>query len=248
MDLKNKKIVLAGSSNDVGRVLTSELVKNGAYVIALDNNIDSYKSFISINDLLDFVFIEDFDIYNIKEIEPKIKEINEKFGAIDGFVFAAGKGTLKPLRLSKYETLEEMMNANYFTFVEMCRCLTKKNCFSDGGSIVAISSISSIKGLKAKLSYSASKAALNSAVRNLAVELSSKKIRVNAILKGVLTTDRNLEHISAIADINENAIFNNQLLGETEPIEVARLVTFLLSDLVKTMTGTSIILDGGYSL
>ena len=102
-------------------------------------------------------------------------------------------------------------------------------------------------GLKTKLAYAVSKAALNSAVINLAAELSLRKIRVNGILKGALTTDVNHEHVKNMFTVSSDTA-GTQELGMSTPDELASLSIFLLSDQVKTMTGTLIKLDGGYSL
>jgi NAD(P)-dependent dehydrogenase (short-subunit alcohol dehydrogenase family) len=132
-------------------------------------------------------------------------------------------------------------------FIELVRILTKKKMINDGGSVIAISSISSQMGLKSKLAYATSKAALNSAVLNLASELSNKKIRVNGILKGALTTDVQLNHVKDMFTLGSDKSGNSDL-GLTTPQELGNLIAFLLSDKVKSMTGALVKLDGGYSL
>jgi NAD(P)-dependent dehydrogenase (short-subunit alcohol dehydrogenase family) len=189
-----------------------------------------------------------FNIYNNQEIEKEIKQVSISFGAFDGIVFCAGKGGVRPLQLTKNNFVHDMMNANLYTFIEIVRCLTKKGSFNNGGSIVAISSVSSIKGLKSKISYSASKAALDAAVRGMAAELSDKKIRVNSILKGWVTSDMKLDFIQDNMELNKNEDFAKQILGVIEPIEIANTVCFLLSDATKTITGISMLHDGGYSI
>ena len=81
----------------------------------------------------------------------------------------------------------------------------------------------------------------------MASELSNKRIRVNAILKGARTTDLNHEHVRNMFAIGEDES-GSQQLGLTEPEELAELTLFLLSDKVRTMSGALINLDGGYSL
>jgi NAD(P)-dependent dehydrogenase (short-subunit alcohol dehydrogenase family) len=141
-----------------------------------------------------------------------------------------------------------MFERNVFAFLEIIRHLLKKRLINEGASILALSSVSSIKGLKSKSVYSASKAALDAAIRGIAAELSSKKIRVNSIQKGWVSSDMNLGFIKSNTAISESDDFSRQLLGAIEPEELANLVTFLLSDAVKTLTGQAIVLDGGYTL
>ena len=247
MDLTGKQILVAGATSDIGQAIVIQLNQLGAKIVMVDNEENvphRISSFLQGNNN----HYCSFDIFKNEEIEPNIKQIVKDHGKFNGFVYCAGTGGVRPLALTKYDNLQKMMNANYFSFVEMSRCITKKNSFERGGSIVAISSVSSIKGLKSKLAYSSSKAALDAAVRCLAAELSEKGIRVNTILKGGLSTDNNLDYIKNIVDLNDNETIKKQILGEIEPDEVANMVAFLLSDSVRTITGTSIILDSGYTL
>ena len=166
----------------------------------------------------------------------------------DGWVFAGGIGGVRPLKLNNQEFVQEMFQANVFSFIEWSRLLLSKRCLNVGSSIVALSSVSSIKGLKSKTVYSASKAALDAAVRGVAAELADKKIRVNSIQKGWVSSDMNLDFIQSNMALSRESDLDKQLLGPIEPIEVANLTVFLLSDLVKSITGTAILIDGGYTL
>ena len=245
-DLTHKKILLAGALSDTGRVITDQIIKLGGSVFLIDQDENALKE---LSDSLGAKSeYQNFDLSNSLTIESNINEtlkVHEKF---QGFVFSAGTGGIRPLSLTKPENMEMMMNANFFSFVELVRCLNKKRAIEQGGSIVAISSVSSIKGLKSKLAYASSKAALDASVRCLAAELGEKGIRVNSILKGGLTTDNKLDYVKNMVQLNNNETLNKQFLGEVKPVEIANMVSFLLSDAVKTMTGTSIILDGGYTL
>jgi NAD(P)-dependent dehydrogenase (short-subunit alcohol dehydrogenase family) len=167
---------------------------------------------------------------------------------IDGVVFAGGIGGVRPAKLNSESFVLQMFERNVFAFLEIIRHLLKKRLINEGASILALSSVSSIKGLKSKSVYSASKAALDAAIRGIAAELSSKKIRVNSIQKGWVSSDMNLGFIKSNTAISESDDFSRQLLGAIEPEELANLVTFLLSDAVKTLTGQAIVLDGGYTL
>jgi len=130
----------------------------------------------------------------------------------------------------------------------MARCITRKNSFNRGGSIVALSSVSSIKGLKSKTAYSASKAALDAAVRCMAAELGIKGIRVNSVLKGWVSSDMDKEFIKTNMELGGNDDLNRQFLGVIDPADVADSIAFLLSDASRLVSGISLVLDGGYSL
>jgi NAD(P)-dependent dehydrogenase (short-subunit alcohol dehydrogenase family) len=247
MELTGKQILVAGAASQIGQSIIHQLLSLGAKVIMVDNSeeklleiSDKYKS----KNLAFFTF----DMYSNLEIEPQFNHIVNEYGTFNGFVYAAGIGGVRPLKLSKLGFINEMMNANLYSFIEMVRCITRKNSFEKGGSVVAISSVSSTRGLKSKTVYSATNAALDASIRGMATELSTKKIRINSILKGWVTSDMNLDFIANNMRLNKNADFQKQILGAIEPVEIANTVSFLLSDATKTITGTSLLLDGGYSL
>lgn len=246
LDLTHKKILLAGALSDTGCIIAKQIVALGASVFLIDRDKPSLKE---LSDALgNSSLYKSFDILDSRAVESNINEIIASQGKFHGFVFAAGAGGVRPLSLTKPENMLSMMEANCFSFVESVRSLIKKRGIEPAGSIVAISSISSIRGLKSKLAYASSKAALDASVRCLAAELADKKIRVNSILKGGVTTDNKMDYVKNMVQLNDNETQKKQVLGEVSPDEIANLVCFLLSDAVKTMTGTSIILDGGYTL
>jgi len=247
MDMTGKQILVAGPGSETGQTIVNQLIKLGARVVMTDNTEEKPVELQKIIDNKYAVFYA-LDIYNNSEIEPNFKRITDKHGVFSGFVYCAGIGGVRPLSLTKNSFISEMMNANLYSFVEMVRCITRKNCFAQGGSIVALSSVSSIKGLKSKTAYSASKAALDASVRCIAAELGEKKIRVNSILKGWVESDMKNEFIKSNMELNENDDLKRQFLGVIDPVEIANTVAFLLSDATKSITGTSVLLDGGYTL
>lgn len=165
----------------------------------------------------------------------------------DGFFWGCVHSDFRPLKMVSHENMEQIMNDNYFAFIDVLRDLIKRKAIAKNASIVAMSSISSVRAMKAKMVFSAAKAALDASVRSLALELAPKGIRINTIQKGAVDVDFEKGHIQAVNSLNED-MTGRQVLGLTTASEVANLVAFLLSDATKTMTGTSIVIDGGYTL
>lgn len=187
------------------------------------------------------------DINTISSYDKELSQLIRAFDPFDGVIFALSVGSLRPLSLTKYKVTSNLFSVNCASFVELIRILQKNKKINEGSSVVAYSSISSLLGLKTKLAYAMSKAALNAAIVNLAIELAPKKIRVNGILKGAVTTDLNYEHVKNMFAVGTDEAGNSEL-GMTTPEELAHLTMFLLSDNVQTMTGSLMKLDGGYSL
>lgn len=185
---------------------------------------------------------------DVMTIESDINRIVKESGAFNGVVFSVVHSDFRPLQFVKPDLVNNIMYDNFGMFVEGMRCIKKSKGLLNCASIVAISSISSIRAMKAKMAFCASKAALDAAIRCLAVELGDKGIRVNSIQKGGVDIDFEKEHIQDINSINDGATTTKQILGITRVEEIVNVIAFLLSDATKTITGTSIIIDGGYTL
>ncbi|MEN9304699.1 MAG: hypothetical protein RL264_3128 [Bacteroidota bacterium] len=241
MRLNNKNILVFGGDSFLWDEMFVCFIESGAHIYWVNSPV-VFESSTSTVEKKAFDTIQSIETY-----ETFLNQNFEVLPNFDGVVFSLSIGALRPLNLTKHTNLASLFEVNCMAFVELVRILNKKKKINDGGSILAYSSVSSLMGLKTKLAYAVSKAALNSAVINLAAELSSKKIRVNGILKGALTTDVNHEHVKNMFTVSSDTA-GNQELGMSTPTELANLSIFLLCDQVKTMTGTLVKLDGGYSL
>ena len=239
----HETILVVGGNTPIG-VSTIRILKSSGYNVISVNLHDGYGEHINDTAVTSY----SVDLLNVEELESNFAEIVKKHQPFSGFVYLYGKGGVRPLSMTKPAFMRELINSNLICFVELVRILTKKKRFMNGGSIVALSSVSSIKGLKSKLAYCSSKAALDAAIRVLAAELANKKIRVNSIRKGWVASDMNLAFVQDNMSLSNNSDYNKQLLGEISADEVAYSIKFLLSEESKKITGTSLLLDGGYML
>ena len=245
MDLTGKQILVTGASAGIGKETSIQLSKLGAKVIMIARQEERLKETFNLLEGNGHHYYI-FDLERISEIEDLINYIVKSCGSFDGFVHCAGIAPMRPLSMTKYENILNAMNINFFSFIEITRCITKKSSFKLGGSIVGISSIASVKGQKSKLSYNASKAAMDAAIRCIACELQNKKIRINSVMPGWVATDMYTSFIDRHGDSNESGeMLKRQILGVSAPYEIANTVAFLLSDATKTITGTSLVIDGG---
>lgn len=244
MELSGKRILVAGASSGIGRETAILCAMLGADVMCVARREELLREVVSGLTPGSRYYVH--DISELESIDGLIKKIVEENGPLDGFVHSAGVGSYRPLSLLKPEALQDVMQVNFYSFVELVRALTKKKRFNEGFSIVGISSISSIVGNQSKTAYSASKAAMDGAVRCMAKELAPKKIRVNTIAPALIRTallDKFLESGSDSEDARE--ILGRQYLGVGEPSDVANTAAFLLSGASKFITGSTIAVDGG---
>lgn len=247
MDLTGKTILVTGATGGMGSETSVQLSKLGAKVILCDMNMEALEQVYGMLEGEGHA-IYCFNLNDIDGIEALVKQMVSECGVFSGFAHCAGIAPMRPLKMTKREDIINVMNANLFSFIEIVRCITKKGCFADEGSIVAISSTASIQGKQSKVAYSASKAGLDGAIRCLVCDLKKKKIRVNSIMPCWVNTRMYQGYIDRYTDTFEiQEIKEKQYMGVTEPIEVANTIAFLLSDAAKTITGTSILIDGGMS-
>ena len=247
MDLTGKRILVTGATGGIGGQTAVVLSKLGAKVVISGRNGEKLQQ---VYEQLEGEGHAKYvlDLNDTDSIESSIKRIVNEQGIFSGFCHAAGIAPMRPLKMTKTENMINVMNANLFSFVEIVRCITKKGCFEDGGSIVAVSSTASIQGKQSKVAYSASKAALDGAIRCLVCDLKKKRIRVNSVMPCWVNTNMYKVYIDRYPDTFEvQEINEKQYMGVTDPEEVANTVAFLLSDAATTITGTSILIDGGMS-
>ena len=240
----NKTIIVTGSGSGIGRETSLVLAREGATVIMMDINAEGLAETANIGGEHCHPFT--IDLTNENEVLVAVMQAVEKFGKIAGLVHCAGISSRKPLNVLKKEGFSRVMDINFYSFVDLVRIVTKKKYFYDGGSIVVMSSISSIRGYKAKTEYCVSKAAVDAFVRCMALELSDRKIRINSVMAAEVLTPMALKAKELNHSIGASEF--NAPLGPSEPYEVANTIAFLLSDATKTITGTSILIDGGASV
>lgn len=242
VNLLCKTIVVTGAGSGIGRETAKVLSEQGARVVMLDLNqegLDETKALLKGEGHL----IRSVDLTNFETLPELVKGIIAETGAVDGLVHCAGISSRKPLNVLRPEGFSKVMDVNFYSFEELTRLFTKRGNMNDGGSIVVMSSISSIRGYKAKTEYCVSKAAVDAFVRCMALELAPKRIRINSVMAAEVLTPLALKARETNAMVG--AADFEAPLGPSEPYEVANTIAFLLSDATKTITGTSILIDGG---
>lgn len=239
MALDNKNILITGAASGIGKATAILCSQLGAHVILVDRSEPDLKEIQECEYHM-------LDLTELDKIEFLVDNIVKTNGCIDGLVHCAGISSRKPLNVLKKDGFSKIMDVNFYSFVELVKQFSKKGRMHDASSIIVMSSVSSIKGYKAKTEYCVSKAAVDAFVRCAALELANRKIRVNSIMPAeVLTPLAAKSHALNVA-LGVQEV--NAPLGPTEPYEVANLIAFLLSDATKTITGTSILIDGGATL
>ena len=242
--LENKTILVTGASSGIGRAIAIECSKMDATVILSGRNEDRLNETLSqMNGVEHSIIVA--DLLKENSIERIVESISNK---IDGIVQCAGFTIPKPFHFLSKDNIKDVMNVNFEAPILLTQQLLKKKKIANNSSIVFISSISGVFcSSPAGSIYSASKGAINGIVKSLAIELSVKGIRVNSVNPGMINTN-----------IFESGVISEEQLKEDmkkyplkrygEPKEVAYAVIYLLSNASGWVTGSNLLIDGGYTL
>lgn len=245
--LKNKTILITGASSGIGRQCAIDCSKMGAKVIIVARNEERLKETLNEMQGSNHSF-EIFDLNNLQQIKDFISSIVIKYGKFDGFIHAAGIESTKPIKLLKTDDFETTFRINALSGIEFVKHLSSTKNFNKSGSIIFISSITGVIARTGVAAYSASKGALISASRVLALELSKREIRVNCISPGTILTPLMENFLSSLTEEQRKARVSGFPLGLGKTTDVSLACIFLLSDASRWITGQNIIIDGGYTI
>ena len=241
--LQNKTILVTGASSGIGRATAIMIASQGANVILTGRNKDKLEEVSKIlNDDKHLALALDL------ADEEAIQQLSTAVGKIDGLVHCAGIIDYTLFKNLNREKYDQMFDINFYSGLQLTNLLLKNKNINKGASLVYISSISSMFGVPATALYAASKAALNAAIKVLATEVAPRKIRANTIMPGIVMTPM-IDNASGMIDSESFSNAEHAYpLGLGTPEDVACACVFLLSAESRWITGTSLLLDGGYSL
>ena len=247
IDLSNKTYIITGASSGNGRAVAQLANNFGAKLLLLARNKDAILETAKNMDSNTFM-CESIDLTEFEKIETVIKMATEKMGKLNGFCHCAGIEQTLPLRSMNPINYQNLFNINTIAGFELARICSKKVYMSDdGSSFVFIASIMGIVGRPGLIGYSASKGAVIAAVHSMALELAPKHIRVNLVSPGTIMTKMIENALKNMEEDQRNKRLNEYPLGFGTPEDIANIVLFLLSDRSKWITGSNIIIDGGYT-
>ena len=239
--LKNKTILITGASSGIGASIAIECSKMGASVIITGRNEQRLnETFIQLTEGEHQYIVADLST------DEAIASFVGQLPKLDGIVHSAGFLKKLPFKFINRKAWDETLSVNLYAPALLSQLIVKKNLLNTAASVVFISSIASRTASFGNISYMASKGAINSLSRGMALELAAKKIRVNTIEPALIKT--NLTEKALSKEDMENYLEKFPLGRFGKPEEVAYAAIYLLSDTTQWVTGTSITVDGGVTL
>ena len=242
--LANKTVLVTGASSGIGRSIAVECAKMGATVFITGRNEERLNE--TYNQLEGTGHIKcTADL----QMEEQTARLVDALPLLDGVVHAAGIVTTVPFQFITKEKLEEIFAINFISPTLISQQLLQKKKISKGASFVWISSISgTVCSFIGNAMYSSTKGAVNGIVKGMALDLAKKDIRVNSINPGQIDTDLLVAKGVITAEQMQEEIKKYPLKRFGKPEEVAYAAVYLLSNASSWITGTHLLIDGGYTL
>lgn len=241
--LSGKTIFVTGASSGIGKSIAIECSKMGARLIITGRNAERLQQ------TSELLFGEGHSSFQADLSNEEIFEkVVERLPILDGVVHCAGIAEYVPVQFIKSSFIQKIMTTNFIAPTAISAQLVKAKKLKRGSSVVFISSISGVNICPPGGSvYAASKGAINGFIKGMALELASKGIRVNSVNPGMVETPL-IESGEVSAEQLDEDRKRYPLKRYGKPEEVAYSVIYLLSDAASWVTGSALLIDGGYTL
>jgi len=241
--LTGKTILVTGASSGIGRAIAVNCSQMGASLIITGRNETRLSETFLMLEGEDHQQIC-ADLTNLQELDTLIESLPK----LDGIVSNAGIAKPLVLQLTDAEDVNEVMQINALVPIHLTRLVLQHKKLNKGASLVYISSVNGNNCTYiGSTIYAASKSAITGFMKGVALELAPRGIRANCINPGMIETDL-LKSGSIGPEELETDRLKYPLKRYGKPDEVAYAAVYLLSDATKWMTGSSLLIDGGYTL
>jgi NAD(P)-dependent dehydrogenase (short-subunit alcohol dehydrogenase family) len=244
--LEGRRILVTGASSGLGRATAAALGGLGARVVLVGRDPGRLAAAAAAVPGGGGQ-AERFDVAATAEVGPWLAGLAKAGGPFDGLVHAAGQHAFTPLRTLDLDEVGALMRVNFESALALAQAFRRRGVHRGGGSIVLLASVAGLAGQPGLAAYAATKGALIAAARSLAVELAPERIRVNCLAPGMVRTEMAERIRATLAPEQWDAVVGQHPLGLGEPADVAHAAAFLLSDAARWITGTTLVVDGGYT-
>jgi NAD(P)-dependent dehydrogenase (short-subunit alcohol dehydrogenase family) len=245
--MSTKKIaIVTGGGSGLGFAIAQKFTENGITTIIAGRDIDKLNNAKA--KLGDLCYALPCDVSNLATVPAFVENVIQQFGQIDILVNNAGINMKKEFTEVTDEEFQNVITTNLCSVFAMSREVVKQMLLKGSGSIINISSMAAQYGLPKVIAYSASKTAIDGMTRAMAVELSPKGIRVNAIAPGFIYSAMTEKALDSDPE-RKAKVFGRTPMGIMgQPEDIGEAALFLATDKSKYITGVVLPVDGGNSI
>lgn len=246
MSTPKKVAIVTGGGSGLGFAIAEKFTGNGITTIIAGRNIEKLQT--AKEQLGDLCFPIACDLTNLASIPAFVEAVLQRFGQIDILVNNAGINQKKEFTDVTDEEFQNVITTNVCAVFSLSREVVKHMLERGSGNIINISSMAALYGIPKVIAYTASKTAIDGMTKAMAVELSPKGIRVNAIAPGFIYSAMTEKALNSDPE-RKAKVFGRTPMGHMgQPNDIGEAALFLASDAAKYITGVILPVDGGNSV
>lgn len=246
LGLNQKAILVTGASSGIGRETAILASKYGARVALVARRVDALEEVAAALHGTGHSVIQ-YDLADTEGIPAMVRAVADELEGLDGLVHSAGIHRTLPLRSIQTADVRELFDVNVTAAFMLAKGFRHKQVRKPASSIVFLSSAIGLVGQPGVSIYSATKGAVVTLTKSLALELAREDIRVNSVCPGVVHTEMTDGLRERIGRDSFQRVADSHPLGLGEPSDVANAILFLLSGASRWITGSALTVDGGYT-
>lgn len=245
--MSTKKVaIVTGGGSGLGFAIAQKFTANGITTIIAGRDVEKLNK--AKNELGNLCHVMALDVSDLKTVPAFVQNVLTQFGQIDILVNNAGINMKKEFTEVTDEDFINILNTNVTAVFTLSREVVKHMLTKTSGCIINISSMAAQYGLPKVIAYSASKTAIDGMTRAMAVELSPKGIRVNAIAPGFIYSAMTAKALDSDPE-RKAKVFGRTPMGHMgQPEDIGNAALYLASDAAKYVTGVVLPIDGGNSI
>jgi NAD(P)-dependent dehydrogenase (short-subunit alcohol dehydrogenase family) len=247
LDLSGHCVLVTGASSGIGRAIAQVVAKLGGRVVGIARNQERLQETLRSLEGTGHL-VRSFDLAETDAIPGLVCELAKEAAPFSGLVHCAGLEMAKPLRVISTRDFESTYRIHVVAAGMLLRGIGMRQALSPNGcSCIMIGSVYSLVSAAGMAAYGSAKTALLGLVRSAALELARNHIRVNAILCGMVLTEMIERSRALLTGDQAKRLEEMHPLGPGQPVDVANAAAFLLADTARWITGSYLVLDGGYT-
>lgn len=242
-----KLILITGAASGIGRQCAVDFSNAGANLVLLDINEEQLNVTKGLCNPKVKCCCYHCDLTDTEMVESIVNQARAENGLVNGMLHCAGIEKTLPYNKLSSADYERIYAVNVVGAMNLLKYLTKKNNRAENAKYVLIASITAVVGRPGVAAYAASKGAIVSVVKTLALEMASKGMTINCISPGTILTPLMQNMMESLTEEQKAERKAGFPLGLGLPSDIANTAMFLLSDGARWITGQNIVVDGGYT-